>query len=55
MRDSQLKKIPMNLVIGDNEINNNSVNYRLHGSKEAIEVKLDEYLDLLLKMIEEKK
>ena len=55
MRDSQLKKIPMNLVVGDNEINNNSVNYRLHGSKEATEMKLDEYINFVLKMINEKK
>ena len=55
MRDSQMKKIPHTLVIGDNEMHNNSVNYRLYGSNETKEVNIDEYINLLKKMIEEKK
>ncbi len=55
MRDSQMSKIPMTLVIGDNEVNNNSVNYRLYSSKETKEIKIDDFIVLLNEMIKEKK
>ena len=55
MRDSQMSKIPMTLVIGDNEVNNNTVNYRLYSSKDTSEIKLDEFINLVKTMIKEKK
>ena len=33
MREAQLSKIPVVLVVGDNEMNNNSVNIRRHGKE----------------------
>ena len=55
MRDSQMSKIPMTLVLGDNEMNNGSVNYRLYGSKDTKEISLDEFVNLVIKMVEERK
>ncbi len=55
MRESQMRKIPHTIVIGDNEVNNNSVNYRLYSKKEANEISLEEYKKLVLDLIKEKK
>ncbi len=55
MRDSQMHKMPMTLVIGDNEMQNNSVNYRLYGKTETNELSLDKFVKLVNKMIKEKK
>ncbi len=44
MRQAQLKKVPYILVIGDNEMNNNTVSYRKHGESEAITVSIDEFI-----------
>ena len=54
MRDAQIHKIPLSLVIGDNEINNKSVNYRYYGSKESTEMKLDEFVDFVVNKINNK-
>jgi len=55
MRESQVKKIPMTLVLGDKEKENNSVNYRVHGSREATEINLDEFVNLVVDMINDRK
>lgn len=47
MRESQTKKIPYTLVIGDKEKESNLVNYRLHGSSETISVTILEFIDIL--------
>ena len=47
MRESQTKKIPYTLVIGDKERDSNSVNYRKHGSNEAISVSVDEFISMI--------
>ena len=55
MRESQMKKIPHTLVIGDKEVNSNSINYRNYGSADTKEVSLDEYKNFVLDIIREKK
>ena len=47
MRESQTKKIPYTLVIGDKERDGNLVNYRRHGSQEAISISVDEFIKLI--------
>ncbi len=47
MRESQTKKIPYTLVIGDKEVEGNAVNYRLHGSNETTSISIDEFISLL--------
>ncbi len=55
MRDSQMSKVPITLVIGDNEKNNKSVNYRLYGNTDTNEISLDEFINMILKMVKERK
>ena len=54
LRQSQIKKIPYTIVIGDNEVKNNSVTYRLYGTNEQITVSLDEFKALIVKSIKER-
>ena len=54
MRESQTRKIPYTLVIGDKERDNNGVNYRKHGSVETISISVEEFVDLIKKEIETK-
>lgn len=55
MRESQMKKIPMTLVLGDKEKENGTVNYRTYSSNETNEVKLDEYIKVLKEIRNNKK
>ncbi|MGN0973830.1 MAG: threonine--tRNA ligase [Bacilli bacterium] len=55
MREAQTKKIPYNLIIGDNERDNNSISFRLHGSKDTTTVSKEEFLNLLKEEIDSKK
>ena len=49
MREAQIKKIPLSIVIGDNEIANNTVTYRAHKSSDQITVSIDEFIEYVLK------
>ncbi len=49
------KKIPYSIVIGDKEVENNSITYRVFGSKDQHSVSIDEFLDLIKSDIKEKK
>ena len=44
VRESQIKKIPLGIVIGDKEVNDNTVTYRRHGSTEQICVSVSELI-----------
>ena len=44
MRESQTRKIPYTLVIGDREVNDKTVNYRGHGTNETVSVNLKEFI-----------
>ena len=47
IRESQIKKVPYALVIGDNEMNNNLVTYRKHGTQQQITVTIEEFVELI--------
>lgn len=47
IRDAQINKIPYTLVIGDNEVNDNTVTYRQYGSTEQINVPIDVFVGLI--------
>ena len=49
IREAQTKKIPYSLVIGDNEVANNLVTYRKHGSTEQVTVTVDEFIEIIKK------
>jgi len=55
MRESQMKKVPMTLVLGDKEKDNNSVNYRVYSSNETKEVSIDDFIKLITDLKENKK
>ena len=55
IREAQTRKIPYQLVIGDKEVENGTVTYRKFGSQAQFTVSKDEFLDLILDEIEEKK
>ena len=44
MRESQTKKIPFTLVLGDKEKDSKTITYRIHGSNESITMDLDEFI-----------
>ena len=51
IREAQTKKIPYQLVIGDNEVNNNTVTYRCYGKQEQITVTIDEFVTMIKEQI----
>lgn len=54
MRDSQTKKIPYTLILGDKEQENGEISYRLFGSKETTTVKLEDFISKIKQVIEDK-
>ena len=55
MRESQTRKIPYTLVVGDKELESNNVNYRLHGNKDTVSVSVGEFVELINNQIKEYK
>ncbi len=55
MRESQTKKIPITLIIGDNEVNNKQISYRKYGSQETFTCKIDEFISEMNKCLKDKK
>jgi len=55
MRESQIKKVPYTIIIGDKEVNDDLVSYRKYGSEETITVSKDEFLNLIKVEINQKK
>ncbi len=54
MRELQTKKIPYILVLGQNEVDSNSISYRIHGSSDTTNVTRDEFMSLIKGEINEK-
>ena len=54
MRDSITNKIPYQIVVGDKEVENKTLTYRIYGTQEQVTVSVDEFLDIINKDIEEK-
>ncbi len=55
LRESVIKKIPITLIIGQNEVDNNTISYRLYGSSETINVEIDEFIEKVNQAIKSKK
>ncbi len=55
MRESQTKKIPYTLILGDNEKNNNIISYRKFGSTETNSLSINEFILMLNNEISNKK
>ncbi|HOZ54170.1 MAG TPA: threonine--tRNA ligase [Bacilli bacterium] len=55
MRDSQVKKIPITIIIGDKEIKDGLVSYRRYNSDETYSCNKDDFIRLLVNEIKSKK
>ena len=55
MRESQAKKIPLTIIVGDKEMNDNLVSYRRFGEMETTTLSKDEFVKNILDCIENKK
>ena len=55
IREAQIKKIPYQVVIGDKEVENNTVTYRQYGKTDEITISFSEFLKLIKKQIRNKK
>ncbi|MCX5774954.1 MAG: threonine--tRNA ligase [Firmicutes bacterium] len=55
LRNSQMMKIPYTLVIGDNEMKDGTVTYRLFGQKDQVTVKIEDFIALIKQDIKEKR
>ncbi len=55
LRETQIKKIPLTLVVGDNERDNKTVTYREFGTEEKVTMSIDEFSDKINECIKNKK
>ena len=55
MRESQIKKIPLTLILGDKERDATEVSYRVFGSKETTTLPKEDFVKFVIKNIEDKK
>ena len=51
LRQSNINKNPITLIIGDNELANKTISYRLLGSKETVSLSTNEFIDMLNEQI----
>lgn len=47
MRESQVRKIPMTIILGDNEMRESTISYRLFGEKDTHTVSFDEFTEYI--------
>ncbi|MCI6215688.1 MAG: threonine--tRNA ligase [Mollicutes bacterium] len=55
LRNAQVEKVPFTLVLGDKEVEDNSVTYRVFGEQKQVTVSLDKFVELILDSIKNKK
>ena len=55
LREAQTKKIRYNVILGEQEQQNHTISYRLHGKQETNTVSLEEFINLLQEEIASKK
>jgi len=54
MREGQMQKVPYLLVLGNNEKDEKTVTYRLHGEKETTTVSVDDFVSMVTERIQNK-
>ncbi len=55
MRESQTRKIPYTLILGDKEVEDKTISYRLFGQSETTTLLQDDFITFIEKQIESKK
>ena len=53
IRESEMKKIPFMIVVGENEVKNNSISIRRHHGDDLGEMKIEEFVDIVKKEVSE--
>ncbi len=51
MRESVIKKYPYTLILGQKEVDNNTISYRKQGNEETVTVSIDEFINIIKKEI----
>ena len=54
MRESQVNKVPLTLILGDNEKNNKLISFREFGKQETETIEVDEFLNKIKECIDSK-
>ena len=54
MRESQIKKVPISIILGDNEVKDNSISYRKYGEQSTTTLPVDEFIEKINKVINDK-
>ncbi len=54
VREAQTHKIPMQIVVGDGEVENNTATVRRYGKKDSVTISKEELLESILNEIETK-
>lgn len=55
MREGQLKKIPITVILGQKEVDNKEISFRLFGSQDTTTLSIDDFYDYIKDLIENKK
>ena len=55
MRESVVRKIPYSLILGQKEVDSNTISYRKYGSEETVNVSKEEFINMISDLIKEKK
>ena len=55
IRESQTKKVPITLILGDKEKDENMISYRRHGSDKTYSVEKNMFIELLVNEINDKR
>ena len=54
LREAQIQKVPYILVLGNNERNDRTISYRLHGQQKTTTVSIDAFVEKLANEIDNK-
>jgi threonyl-tRNA synthetase len=54
MRESQIKKVPLSIILGDNEVKDNLISYRKYGEQATTTLPMDEFIEKIVKVVNEK-
>ena len=55
LRESQIKKVPYTLILGDNEKNDKTISYRLFGQQDTTTLSQDEFIKMIQEEINNRK
>jgi len=55
LRNAQISKVPYTIVIGDNEVRDNTLTYRIYGNQKQVTIFKDKFVDLVIDTINKKK